>query len=153
MVWARVNIARVTVAHKPHLELIWRNPAGRIQRKLMLWRRATTSEALSEYMDDYLALLDDGYRPKDFNYTPIPHCARVYQSGRVLAEWYLRPGARPESLVTGQVSQAGEASPQLYPSPARTAPPIEQVPVSGKTADSQPRQATGAASGIGIPAA
>lgn len=140
---------------RPQLELIWRAPGDAIKRKTMPWHRGCSFESLSEYMSDYLAMISEGYRPKDYDYVPIPHCARIQDRGRVLAEWDLRPGSGAESLVMAQVPQAGEASPQQQPSPAITTSLIDAAsrPQRANNGRRSAAKATQVESGSGIPAA
>lgn len=137
------------------LELIWRAPDGYVMRKFLPWRHAATSARLEEYLWDYFDLLDNGYRPKNFSYVPIPHCARIHQGSSVLAEWHSSLGRSSESLVTGRTNQAGEASPQHDPSPATTTSQIEDAPEPQCRDNSQgsAAKATQVESGSGIPAA
>ncbi|HEY6345322.1 MAG TPA: hypothetical protein VIY49_27830 [Bryobacteraceae bacterium] len=76
--------------HQPEgmqVELIWREN-GEIRRKLSSWRtRPATKEALSEWVEEYLRLVDEGYQPSGYATPPRPHCARILLNGRVLAEW------------------------------------------------------------------
>jgi hypothetical protein len=139
----------------PQLELIWRTPTRAIERKLIGWWRARTNQALAEYMEDYLELVSSGYHPKGYTYVPIPHCARVHRQGMVLAEWHLSPGISTESRVTVLVPQAGEASPQQYPSPAKTTSLNKAVSRLKRSSNAygSPAKGTQVGSGSGIPAA
>lgn len=71
------------------VEILYRDPSGTTKRKFLPWRqRPATQEALSEWMTFYFEELERGYRPVGFDIPPIPHCARVHEFGRVLAEWH-----------------------------------------------------------------
>jgi len=141
------------MVNSPQVELIWKDPRGELQRKRILWRHGCSNETLEHYIGDYFDAVVNGYRPHDYDYVPVPHAARVYVGSRVLAEWYLRPEVAPESLVTGAANQAGEASPQQYPSPATTTSPMDAASRPTR-ANNDPRsaaKATPVASGSGIP--
>ncbi len=77
----------------PEVELIWRDTSSsthpQIASKSLPWRRPATDHDLAEYIEDYLELLREGYRPEGYTEPPIPHCARVLHLGKVLAEWHL----------------------------------------------------------------
>ena len=79
------------LASNAEVELIYRSPCGDVQRKFQAWKRPTTEEALSEYVEDYLEFAAEGYIPAGFDYTPMPHAARVRQNGKVVAEWKSGP--------------------------------------------------------------
>lgn len=74
----------------PQVELLWRDEHGHCRRKRLPWKRPATKEALSEYVEDYIELVAEGYRPQGFREPPLPHCARVLLNGNVLAEWLLK---------------------------------------------------------------
>ena len=72
-----------------------------LERRLII--ALATTQALSNYIEDYIELVREGYRPSGFEQPPLPHCARVTRQGQVLAEWRpktLSPRFPAESLVT-----------------------------------------------------
>jgi hypothetical protein len=105
---------------KPRLELIYRAPDRSIHRKFITWRRPCTDVALAEYIEDYLELVREGYRPAGFESPPLPHCARVHHLGKVLAEWNQRFSPRPpaESLVTAAVAPGPGEIPAMPRTPS-----------------------------------
>lgn len=107
------------------VEILWRDQ-GTIRRKLLPWRtRPVTSQALAEWMDDYLELVAEGYKPAHFASPPLPHCARLVSHGRALAEWRpkgasaarLSPGFFAESPVTADERPGQEGIPAFFRTP------------------------------------
>lgn len=98
------------------VEIIWR--ADGTHRKYLRWRRPATNADLAAWMDDYIDLVRTGYLPTGFERAPLPHCARVTENGRVLAEWHLSPKRPAESPVTAEpLGPAGmPAAPPSAPS-------------------------------------
>jgi hypothetical protein len=85
--------------------ILWRGKSGCVLQKALSWprNRGTLPLDLQGYIEDYLALVADGYKPEGFNEAPVPFCARLVYLGKVLAEWRqpkLSPGFSAESLVT-----------------------------------------------------
>jgi len=63
------------------VEILWRE-GGEVRRKLLSWRtRPATREALAEWMETYLNLVADGYKPDGYASPPMPHCARITLNG------------------------------------------------------------------------
>ncbi|HEY6345104.1 MAG TPA: hypothetical protein VIY49_26705 [Bryobacteraceae bacterium] len=75
--------------HQPaQVLLLWRGENGELERKTLPWSsRPATTEALSEWMQNYLTMVEEGYQPSGHQIPPRPHCARIVLNGRVLAEW------------------------------------------------------------------
>lgn len=102
------------------VEILWRQD-GKVQRKSLPWRtRPATYPALAEWIENYLELVAQGYQPPNHVSPPLPHCARVIRSGRVLAEWRpkrLSPGFSGESPVTPDERPGREGIPAPVPHP------------------------------------
>lgn len=99
------------------VEILWRNRHG-IQHKFLKWRtRPQTEAALAEYVEDYIELVRNGYRPEGHTEPPIPHCARIHFGGRVVAEWHksLSPGFSAESLVAADERPGSGGIPTAAP--------------------------------------
>lgn len=119
------------------VEVIYRNLAGATQRKILNWRnRPATEEALSEWMGDYFYALDHGYNPPGYERPPLPHCARVFHNGRVLAEWFLSPTRSAESPVTAEPLGSG-GIPTAVPSAPSSGVGSSGRPPSGAIPQSQ----------------
>ena len=114
------------------VDIIWRDK-GAIHHKHLGWRKPATTADLAEWMEDYIELVNNGYMPVGFERAPLPHCARVIENGRVLAEWYLSPTRSAESLVTAE-----PLGPEGIPAVSPSAPCSEclAVPKSAAPCDS-----------------
>jgi len=91
---------------RAQVEIIYKDSHG-IQRKWMQWNRPKTDSALSEWIEDYLSMLAEGYHPAGFSTPPTPHCCRVHHLGKVVAEWYSNPKRPAESPVTAEPLGSG----------------------------------------------
>lgn len=120
-------IPRALASTSVTVKLIWRDAEGQAQNKEMLWRRGTTKADVTEWIEDYFALLDSGYQPNGFNQAPRPHCIRLISQGRVLAEIFPRPTQTEGSIVGRHMPLGGE----FHVSPVIHAPPQEAKPNSG----------------------
>lgn len=101
------------------VEILWRDPAGSVRKKVMPWRKPQTNQHLAEWIEEYLSLIEEGYKPNGFEQAPRPHCARVIQLGRVVAEWrpkLLSPRFSAESLVTADERPGPGGIPAAVPS-------------------------------------
>jgi hypothetical protein len=79
--------------------LLWRED-GEIRSKVSSWpTRPATREALGEWIEEYLGLVDRGYKPSGYQTPPRPHCARILFNGRVLAEWMMSRRSHTERGV------------------------------------------------------
>lgn len=113
------------------VDVLYRDPEGVIHHRILVWRKAATSDALAEWMNDYLEMVRAGYQPKGYPAPPIPHCARIIQNGAVIAEWKLRPSFSAESHVTADEREGSGGipiAPPSAPSSEYLAVPTQQAP-------------------------
>ena len=99
-----------------HVEIIWRDRHGTHHKHLPWKTHPATAEALAEWVEDYLTMVHEGYRPEGHDSPPIPHCVRIIDRGRVLAEWYPSPESLAESPVTALDHLGQGGIPEVVPS-------------------------------------
>lgn len=69
------------------IDYMYRDQASEVKHRVREWKRPQTTEAIAEWMDDYFERVGRGYCPEGFTVAPAPFCARVTNSGKVVAEW------------------------------------------------------------------
>lgn len=110
--------------NKPTIEIIWRE-SDLVQRKCLSWaNRPQTTEAIEEYVHEYLSMVFEGYKPEGHKNPPVPYCCRIHHNGAVVAEW-IEPARPNESLVTFARLRSAVASAGAVPS----APCLERLAV------------------------
>ncbi len=84
----RERAEKVAVSSIPLIEYLYRDETGQINRRVKVWKRPQTEQAIAEWMADYFAAVERGYLPEGFRVAPVPYCARVtLPNGKLVAEW------------------------------------------------------------------
>ena len=89
------------------LQVIWRDLSGQPHHKNLSWHGPATQDALEDYVGNYFEMVAYGYRPTGFDAPPIPHCARIFDGPKFIAEWHSNPKRPAESHVTAEPLGSG----------------------------------------------